>query len=135
MTFLSHRRRAASPFLLAPCHPPVISYKKNRTSSRVKSNFQFLQEVCFNSNAHEAEVVPVETVGSGGVVPLIQNLCTKLEMSRKLHPPATLPTEKSPRYQLNRRLGRPHSRSGLFGDENLSPVWGIEPRYVSRLYR
>ena len=43
----------------------------------MKTNFHFLQEVCFNSNAHEAEVVLVETVGSGGVVPLIHNLCTK----------------------------------------------------------
>jgi hypothetical protein len=44
-------------------------------------------------------------------------------MNVKLHAPAALPPEKSPRYPLERRLGEPQSLSGSCGEEkNLLPL-------------
>ena len=49
----------------------------------------------------------------------IVNLRTRLRSVVSPHAPA----RKSPRYQLNTRLGGPHSRSGYFGKEkNFCPA-------------
>jgi hypothetical protein len=51
-----------------------------------------------------------------------------MEVSGQLHAPAALPQEKSPWYQLDRRLGGPQTRSGRGGEEiNPQPPPGIEP--------
>jgi len=46
--------------------------------------------------------------------------------SGQLHASAALlPGRERPRYPLNSRLGGPQSRSGRFGEKNLSPPAGI----------
>jgi hypothetical protein len=51
-----------------------------------------------------------------------------MEVSGQLHAPAALPPGKDPRYQLDRRLGGPQSRSGRGGEEKYSqPPPAIEP--------
>jgi hypothetical protein len=71
--------------------------------------------------------------GSGGVAPplLISALDGgKWSASRpgcSFPPPP--PTEKRPRYPLDRRLGVPQSRSGLYGvEKNILTLLGIETR-------
>jgi hypothetical protein len=52
-------------------------------------------------------------------------------MSFQPHVPAALPESKSPRYQLDKRLGEPQSRSGRGGEEKKFPSLppsGIETR-------
>jgi hypothetical protein len=50
-------------------------------------------------------------------------------VSCQLHAPAALPTGKSPRYSLDRRLGGPHSRSRGGGEEKTSlPVPSLPRR-------
>jgi hypothetical protein len=51
-----------------------------------------------------------------------------MEVNGQLHAPVALPQGKSPRYQLNRRLGGPQSRSGGGGGKISVPLPGIEPR-------
>jgi hypothetical protein len=53
-------------------------------------------------------------------------------VSGQLHAPAALPSGKSPRYPLYRRLGGPHSRSGQHGEVNFLTLPGLEPRPLSR---
>jgi hypothetical protein len=51
-----------------------------------------------------------------------------MEVSGQLHDPAALPPGKEIRYPLDRRLGRPQSRSGSGGEEkNSQPPSRIEP--------
>jgi hypothetical protein len=51
-----------------------------------------------------------------------------MEVSGQLHIPAALSPGKSPRYPLDRRLGRPQRRSGRGDEENNSqPPPEIEP--------
>ena len=54
-----------------------------------------------------------------------------MEVADKSHAPAALPSEQEAAYQLNRRLGGPHSRSERFGEEeNILPLPGLERRIV-----
>jgi hypothetical protein len=46
-------------------------------------------------------------------------------VSGQLHAPAALPPGKSPRYPFYRRLGGPQSRSGRYGEVNISYPTGI----------
>jgi len=49
-----------------------------------------------------------------------------MEVSGRLHAPATLHKRKSPRYPLDRRLGESQSRSGRGGEEkNAQPLPGL----------
>jgi len=51
-----------------------------------------------------------------------------VEVSGKLHAPATLPQGKSPWYPFDRRLGGAQSHSGHGGEEkNSQPLPGIKP--------
>jgi hypothetical protein len=43
----------------------------------------------------------------------------QLEVSGQLHTPANLPSGKSTRYPLARRLSGPQNRSGVFGEEKI----------------
>jgi hypothetical protein len=67
-----------------------------------------------------------------------------MEVSGQLHVPAALPPEKEPLVPLDRRLGKPHSRSGSGGeDKNSQPLLWLEPpiihpvlqRYTTELSR
>jgi hypothetical protein len=42
-----------------------------------------------------------------------------LELSYQLHAPATLLPEKEPPNPLDKKLGKPHSRSGRRGEEKI----------------
>jgi hypothetical protein len=50
------------------------------------------------------------------------------EVSGQLHAPAALHPEKESRYLLDRRLGRPQSRSGRLGKKKLLTLPGLELR-------
>jgi hypothetical protein len=50
-----------------------------------------------------------------------------MEVSDQLHASAALPTWKSPRYSLDRRLGEPQSRYGCCGEKKNPTLPGIEP--------
>jgi hypothetical protein len=65
-------------------------------------------------------------MGRGGIRPSF--LISALDgVSSQIHAPTALPKTKSPRYPLDRSLGRPQSRSERFGEEkNLLPLPGIE---------
>jgi hypothetical protein len=55
-----------------------------------------------------------------------------MEASGQLHAPVVLPSEKIPRYPLDRRLGGRQSRSERCGEKkNLLPLPGIGPRPFS----
>jgi hypothetical protein len=57
-----------------------------------------------------------------------------MEVSGKLHAPATLPPGKEPVYTLDSRLGGLQSRSGRGGDgKNSQPLLGLEPRVGLKL--
>jgi hypothetical protein len=59
-----------------------------------------------------------------------------LDASGQLHALAALPLGKEPQYQLDRSLGRPHSRSGLHEEVNILDPSGRSigfPRSVRRL--
>jgi len=43
-----------------------------------------------------------------------------MEVSGQLYVPANLPRRKSPQYQLDKRVGGSHSRSGRGGERNKS---------------
>jgi hypothetical protein len=63
--------------------------------------------------------------GSGVIAPLILWPGRQMEVSG---PRPLYPQEKSPWYQLDRRLGGPQNRSGRGGEEkNFQPPPGIEP--------
>jgi hypothetical protein len=54
-----------------------------------------------------------------------------MEVSFQLHDPAALPPGNNPRYQLDRRLGGPQSRSGRVGEEkNYQPLPELEPPII-----
>jgi hypothetical protein len=56
-----------------------------------------------------------------------------MEVSGQLHALVALPPRKSPWYPLDRRLGRPQSRSGRGGEEkNSQSSPGIEPHNPDR---
>jgi hypothetical protein len=55
--------------------------------------------------------------GTGGIVPCILNFSTKI---------ATLTPRKESQYSRDRRLGGPHSPSGLCGKEKNPSLWGIK---------
>jgi hypothetical protein len=64
---------------------------------------------------------------SGGVVPLILDLGTRMKVSGQIHDPAALPQGKRPRYPGGRRMGGTQSRSGHGGEgKNSQPPQGIE---------
>jgi hypothetical protein len=51
-----------------------------------------------------------------------------MEVSGQLHGVVTLPLAKVPPVSIERKLGRPQSQSGCFGEEkNLLPLLGIKP--------
>jgi hypothetical protein len=59
-----------------------------------------------------------------------------MEVGGQLHTPAALSLAKTPRYSLDRRLGRLHSQSGGGGEEKnipSPPLPGIEPYPVARI--
>jgi hypothetical protein len=65
-----------------------------------------------------------------------------MEVTGKLHASAASPRRKSPWYPLNRRLGRPQSRSESCGvEKNFLPLLGItfykiflnKVTYISRI--
>jgi hypothetical protein len=66
--------------------------------------------------------------GSGGIAPRTLDLGTRLRWVVSFMPRPLYPQGKSPGYPLDRRLGRPQSRSGRGGEEqNSQPPSGIEP--------
>jgi hypothetical protein len=52
-------------------------------------------------------------------------------MNGQLHAPAVLPRAKGPRYPLDRRLGGPQSRSGLFGEVKILDPTGTRTPTLS----
>jgi hypothetical protein len=50
-----------------------------------------------------------------------------MEVSGQLHAQATLPPGKSPWYPMDRRLGRPQSRSARGGEEENSQSPIVQP--------
>jgi hypothetical protein len=56
-----------------------------------------------------------------------------MEVNSQLHAPAVLSLGYSPRYAFYRRLGRPQSWAGRYGEgKNLLPLPGIKPRLLGR---
>jgi hypothetical protein len=82
--------------------------------------------------------------GSEGIAPLILDLGTRWRWVVSFTTRLLYPQGNSPRYPLDRRLGRPQSRSGRGGEQkNSQPLTGLEPpiiqptaqRYTAELCR
>jgi hypothetical protein len=77
--------------------------------------------------------VTIYIYGSGGIAPPILNLGTRWRRQISFMPLQFYPRGNTPRYPLYRRLGRPQSRSGCYGEyKNLLPLPGIESRLLCR---
>jgi hypothetical protein len=57
--------------------------------------------------------------GSGCIDPHFLDLCTSWRWVVSFTPLTPYSRENSPRYPLDRRLGGPQSRSGLFGEKEI----------------
>jgi len=69
--------------------------------------------------------------GNLGIAPLILNVCTKWVEWSVSCPYRFTPGKRNLRYQMNRRLGGPQSRSGCFRQaHSFFYLPGIEPRYL-----
>ena len=65
---------------------------------------------------------------TGDVTSLFLYLGHGIKLSGRLHAPADLPREESPRWPFDTMLGRPISQHGLSGVEtNLIPFTGYQP--------
>jgi hypothetical protein len=74
--------------------------------------------------------------GSGGIDPRILDLGTRWRWVVNFTPRPLYPKGKSPWYPSDRRLGKPHSRSGRGGEEKISsPCRVSNPRSSNRRAR
>jgi hypothetical protein len=71
--------------------------------------------------------------GIRGIAPRILDLGTRWRSVVSFTPRPLYPQEKSPWHPLDRKLGRPQSRSERDGEEkNSQPLPGLEPPIIQR---